>query len=512
LNKTHLYVLAFILAAVGLGLFLYKVLALHFPLSPGAESFTWNVEAKVTFTAANEPVKLSLFTPRTSRRYAVVNEAFVSQGYGLVTAVEDPNRQATWSIRRASGLQTLYYRAEVVRVNTREPINPITPPTIENPRFDGPQLAAAQALVSRIRQRSADHETMVAELLKLLNRTQPGENVAFLLGKDSSTLAKMQLASRVLALAGVSARVVHGIVLKEQKERLPVVHWLEIYNKKWWQAIDPVTGAPGISDNYLAWWRGPLSMARLTGGSDLRVTLSVTRELEAAISTAVVRGQIQKPLLLKFSLLSLPIHSQQVYRVLLMVPLGGFLLVILRNIIGISTFGTFMPVLIALAFRETQLLWGIVFFSSLVALGLSIRFYLDRLKLLLVPRLAAVLIVVVILMALMSIVTNRLGIERGLSVALFPMVILTMTIERMSIVWEERGPYEAIKQGLGSLAAAALAYLVMHNREVQHLFFVFPELLLVLLAATLLLGRYSGYRLLELLRFKVLAKASSEGR
>ena len=61
-----------------------------------------------------------------------------------------------------------------------------------------------------------------------------------------------------------------------------------------------------------------------------------------------------------------------------MVPVGGFLLVILRNVIGISTFGTFMPVLIALAFRETQLLWGIIFFSVLVALGLTIRFYLDR--------------------------------------------------------------------------------------------------------------------------------------
>ena len=194
-----------------------------------------------------------------------------------------------------------------------------------------------------------------------------------------------------------------------------------------------------------------------------------------------------------------------------MVPVGGFLLVILRNIIGISTFGTFMPVLIALAFRETQLLWGIVFFSALVALGLSIRFYLDRLKLLLVPRLAAVLIVVVILIALMSIITNRLGIERGLSVALFPMVILTMTIERMSIVWEERGPLEAIKQGLGSLVAAALAYLVMHHREIQHLFFVFPELLLVLLAGTLLLGRYSGYRLLEILAFQSSGEFSVRG-
>ena len=167
MNRTHLYVLAFILAAVGLGLFLYKVLALNFPLSPGAESYTWNVEAKVTFTAGNEPVKLTLFTPRTTRRYAVTNEAFVSRGYGLVTAVEDTNRQATWSIRQASGLQTLYYRAEVVRVNTREPINPIQPPTIDNPGFDGAELTAAHALVNRIRQRSADNETMAAELLKL---------------------------------------------------------------------------------------------------------------------------------------------------------------------------------------------------------------------------------------------------------------------------------------------------------------------------------------------------------
>ncbi|MCX5893937.1 MAG: hypothetical protein NTW80_13410, partial [Deltaproteobacteria bacterium] len=186
-----------------------------------------------------------------------------------------------------------------------------------------------------------------------------------------------------------------------------------------------------------------------------------------------------------------------------------FVLVLLRNIVGLAMFGTFMPVLIALAFRETQLLWGIVLFSMLVGLGLAIRFYLEHLKLLLVPRLAVVLIAVIILMALMSIFAHQLGIERGLSVALFPMVIMTMTIERMSIVWEERGAAAALKQGMGSLAAAALAYVVMHDGYVKHLFFVFPELLLVLCAATLLLGRYAGFRLLELWRFQGMMKEAA---
>jgi hypothetical protein len=161
-----------------------------------------------------------------------------------------------------------------------------------------------------------------------------------------------------------------------------------------------------------------------------------------------------------------------------------------------------MPVLIALAFRETQLLWGITLFSLMVSLGLAFRFYLDRLKLLLVPRLASVLIMVVVLMVSLSVVTNKLGLERALSVALFPMVILTMTIERMSIVWEERGAGEAIKQGMGSLLVATLSYLLMSIGYVEHVMFVFPELLLLLLAATLLLGRYTGYRLLEIHRFK----------
>ena len=139
-----------------------------------------------------------------------------------------------------------------------------------------------------------------------------------------------------------------------------------------------------------------------------------------------------------------------------------------------------------------------------MSLGLGVRFYLEQLKLLLVPRLASVLIVVVILMAFLSILSYQLGFDRGLSVALFPMVIITMTIERMCIVWEERGASESLQQGIGSLLVAVLTYLTMTIPYIEHLLFVFPELLLVLLAGTLLLGRYSGFRLLELLRFKAL--------
>jgi len=114
----------------------------------------------------------------------------------------------------------------------------------------------------------------------------------------------------------------------------------------------------------------------------------------------------------------------------------------------------------------------------------------------------------VLIMMMITILSQRLGFVTGLSIALFPMVIITMTIERMCILWDERGPHEAIMSGVGSMVAASLAYLVMRNNALEYIFFAFPELLLVLLAITLIVGQYRGYRLSELRRFKAFLKSS----
>ena len=237
------------------------------------------------------------------------------------------------------------------------------------------------------------------------------------------------------------------------------------------------------------------------GGSNVEYDFAVQENHLDAVAIAETQAAQQDARAMDFSLYSLPIQTQAVYAVLLMIPIGALVMVVMRNIVGIDAFGTFMPVLIALAFRETRLLWGIVLFTLLITLGLTIRFLLERLRLLLVPRLSAVLIVVVLLMLFISLTSHRMGMETGLSVALFPMVIIAMTIERMSVVWEERGPADAMRAAMGSLVVAVFAYVSMGMAWLEHLIFTFPELLLVVLALVVLAGRYTGYRLTELRRF-----------
>jgi hypothetical protein len=86
------------------------------------------------------------------------------------------------------------------------------------------------------------------------------------------------------------------------------------------------------------------------------------------------------------------------------------------------------------------------------------------------------------------------------------MVILTMTIERLSITWEERGANHALKVALGTLFAASLAHLLMTVPQLSYFMFTFPAVLLVMVGFMLAMGRYRGYRLTELVRFKASIK------
>ena len=194
------------------------------------------------------------------------------------------------------------------------------------------------------------------------------------------------------------------------------------------------------------------------------------------------------------------------------IPIGVLLLVILRNIIGIKTFGTFLPILVSLSFRDTGLVAGIILFTLVVVLGLLTRQLLDRLNLLMIPRVGSILVVVLLFMVTIAMLSFKLGIDIGLSVTLFPMVILAIMIERMSILWDERGPFEVFKQAMGTVMVAALGFWIMNLPTLQHILFVFPELLLVVLGFTMVMGRYTGYKLTELFRFRAIIDSAMTRR
>jgi hypothetical protein len=204
----------------------------------------------------------------------------------------------------------------------------------------------------------------------------------------------------------------------------------------------------------------------------------------------------------RWSLFRLPEEYQKTFRILILVPIGALMICLLRNIVGLPTFGIFLPVLLALAFRNTGLAYGLGIFWGVVLIGYVVRRWIDRLRLLLVPRLSVILTLVIVCITIFALIGSKFGLREFMAVGLLPFVILTMTIERFFVIIEEAGPREGLWTAAGSAGVAIITYEILEVEPLQLTFFVYPELLLAVAAVQVLLGRYTGYRLLELLRFR----------
>ena len=63
MRNLHVYILAAVLTAIGLGLFAYKVLVAGLPLNARQATTAWEVESEVRITANGGPLKVSLSCP-----------------------------------------------------------------------------------------------------------------------------------------------------------------------------------------------------------------------------------------------------------------------------------------------------------------------------------------------------------------------------------------------------------------------------------------------------------------
>ncbi|MDR5865801.1 inactive transglutaminase family protein [Halomonas koreensis] len=498
MSRLPFYLIVALLLVAGIALSVHRHVQFEVPWTPGEQRQVWEIEAQVSFRAEGGPARVEMALPSTQPGFRVLTEHTASPGYGLTYLDENGARRALWSVREASGDQQLYYGAQVL-VAPQARASEVPPPTAaRNVVWEPPYDTAAQEVIDRAWARSADAFTFARELIRDFSDERRGENARLLL----TQFDRVPLLLRLLDQAGVPAREVSGLLLENGRRRQTLTSWIQVHDGDDSALFDPASGRRGRPDNLLLWESAGQSVLEVQGGTSSRVTFSmISRNQPAA---AAVRSQLAEDAgtLLNFSIHSLPLEEQALFQTILLLPIGALVVVLLRVLVGIKTSGTFMPVLIALAFIQTTLITGLVGFLLVVAVGLVIRNYLSYLNLLLVARVTAVIITVIAIISLFSVLAFRMGLNAGLQITFFPMIILSWTIERMSILWEEEGPKEVLVQGGGSLLTAVLAYLAMNNPWIRHITFNFLGVQLILMALILLLGNYTGYRLLELRRFK----------
>ena len=326
---------------------------------------------------------------------------------------------------------------------------------------------------------------------------------------SGDSASKSRLLVALCRNRGIPARLVTGLTLKRGPEQ-PAHVWAEAWINEHWLPMCPCHRHFGrLPPTYFVLHFGDEPIVRGRGIRDLHSAFLIERA-----SPDHAAGEDIPPLkllLMRVSLFALPPAERHLVEFLLLLPIAALIVCLFRNVIGLNSFGTFAPALLGLAFRDLASLPGILVFVAIVLIGWLMRRLLDHYHLLQVPRIAFLLSLVVIVLIGTTVAANYHELPVTKYFSLFPMVILTGMIERFWTLEVEDGTSSSFRTLLGTVVIAATISLVLSLTAVVRHMFRFPETLGLIMAAQLLLGRYTGFRLSELLRFRDFVQAPAAG-
>ena len=504
MKKIIFYSIVIVLFVLGMGITTYKVQKYHFSLTPSATEPSWNIEAKIKVLTQKKPVKVTLYTPLLDGDFGKLDENYTVGDYSVSGQTTKEGRSITWSSREDSGWQTFYYRLQLFKTETVKAVEtaeaketkPAKPEALEF--LEEPYASTLKTMVDRIHKGSADSLSFYKELDKRIKAN--GNDVKVLKQHFSPLDNYRSLYIRALKTEKIDFRLVQGLLKEDGRKNQSLLSFVEVKKAKKWHAFNLATSEEGYPKNFVVWKRGHEAILEVEGAEKSQLHFTMVRELISADRAAEIRSGAGQDVSL-FSIKNLPLDQQESFKALLLFPIGALIMVLIRVLGGLTTSGTFMPILMAMAFVKSSLLEGIILFIIVVIIGIWLRSLLTHLNLLLVPRIAACVIVVIAIMAFISIISNSLNLEFGKSVTFFPVIILAWTIERMFVQWEESGASDALKKLAASLFVTCLIYMAFKSEYVLHMVYYFPEQILVILSIIILLGNYTGFRLLEFVRF-----------
>ena len=192
---------------------------------------------------------------------------------------------------------------------------------------------------------------------------------------------------------------------------------------------------------------------------------------------------------------------------LLLLPGVATLIAGTRHLVGLRGFGIFLPAALAVTFVATGPIVGIGLFLLIVAVSTASRIFLRRTKIKLqyLPRMAIILLFVVLGILALLFSTPIINSRALVNVSIFPVLVLVLLAEDFSKVQLGKSAKVAINLTTETLILALISYVLLTLKSVQELALLKPELWITsILVIDIILGKYAGLRLMEYFRFRKL--------
>ena len=197
--------------------------------------------------------------------------------------------------------------------------------------------------------------------------------------------------------------------------------------------------------------------------------------------------------------------------ILLIFPIVASLVAFSRHVVGLKGFGIYIPAVLSVAFVSTGILTGVVVFSAVLLAAVITRPILKKFKLPILPRTAMLLLSVSIAILALMLIGSVYSIDMILNISIFPLLIIILLTENFMETQLFNSQKEALQITFETLLTAVLCSLIIGSEALQKFVILRPELTLAGVAfINLAIGKYTGLRFLEYIRFRDLLSQNSK--
>ena len=529
------FAVACLLFASTAGIVYYKVATFGYSMAVIDPEPGYFVRLVMTMTSKSPqtPLWIRLTLPLENERQRLRKETFRDVGFKHEIDERNGNRICSFRGVNLEGRQTITYSFLAQTSGQKYPLatGEILPAT-SDPSFSE-WLAAEEYIESDTReivqkaQELAGGENRTAQVVRKIYdfvysgieyrdyKGKTGALTALRLGQASCN-GKNRLFVALCRSLRLPARIAGGLVLRpargEQAITKKTTHsWSEVYIGGKWVPFCPTNGYfAEIPSHYLELYKGDHALLTHLSNIDFDYRWKVSERTSNRDEVLFVNASNPFNILHLWATLKDAHISLNLLVIILTIPIGATLVAFARNIVGLVPFGTFMPALIAVAFRDTGLVWGLVLFTVVIGSACLLWAFFEWAGILHVPRLAALLTFEVMLVVGLALLAMRFGFKPAAAISLFPLAILTLTTERVALSIVEEGFLLTLRRLAVSLFLATLCYGVMRSTFVENAVIAFPEILLSVIGFNILIGMWTGMRITEYFRFRNLYAGASE--
>ena len=198
---------------------------------------------------------------------------------------------------------------------------------------------------------------------------------------------------------------------------------------------------------------------------------------------------------------------RSVIDIFLLVPFVALLLAFLRHFVGLKTIGLFFPIVLSVIFAVSGFTYGLIMILFVALFTIFGRVLVRPLRLLYLPR-SAFIITVVTMGMFWTLIFIAAAYQRNPveSMSILSFVVLLMFTEDFLRVQNDKGARNALLLMSETVLIAVVGGLLLRWQSARDAVYTYPELVLLVPLLALVLNSWTGLRLAELYRFRLLAK------